>query len=149
MIFSNKTIWEEKMRKFVTAAVAALTLAVTAPASLLADGHGWKPEGPIKMIIAFRAGGGADTQARLIAEELENRHGWQVIPEQITGKGGANAAAALKEEPADGTAIAMIITETLGYNMVAAKNAPYSVADFTPITTTAGTQMGVVLQKLR
>ncbi len=132
------------MKKFLTAAVAALGMALAAPAAVEAAAHGWKPAGPIKLVIAFRAGGGADTQARLIAEELEARHGWKVIPEQITGKGGANAAAALKDMPNDGTAIAMIITETLGYNMVAAKKAPYAASDFTPITTTAGTQMGIV-----
>ncbi|MEC8204989.1 MAG: sulfatase-like hydrolase/transferase, partial [Pseudomonadota bacterium] len=42
----------------------------------------WKPSGPITMMIAFAAGGGADTQARMIAEELEKRHGWKIIPEQ-------------------------------------------------------------------
>lgn len=30
----------------------------------------WKPAGPITMLIGFAAGGGADTQARMIAEEL-------------------------------------------------------------------------------
>ena len=34
------------------------------------------------MMIAFKAGGGADTQARMIAEELEARHGWKIISEQ-------------------------------------------------------------------
>ena len=96
------------------------------------------------MMIAFKAGGGADTQARLIAEELEARHGWKIIPEQLTGKGGAVLAAALKDEPADGTVIGMLVTESLGYNMIAAKNAGYTQADFTPLTTTAGFQMGVV-----
>ncbi|MEM7270472.1 MAG: tripartite tricarboxylate transporter substrate-binding protein [Pseudomonadota bacterium] len=132
------------MRRFLTAAIAALGMAFSAPAAVQAAAHGWKPAGPIKFVIAFRAGGGADTQARLIAEELEARHGWKVIPEQITGKGGANAAAALKDMPNDGTAIAMIVTETLGYNMVSAKKQPYELSDFTGITTTAGFQMGVV-----
>ena len=102
----------------------------------------WTPPGPIKMIIAFAAGGGADTQARLIAEELEARNGWKIIPEQVTGKGGLNAVNALKGAPGDGTTIAMIVSETLGYNMAAAKAG--SPTDVTPITTTAGTQMGIV-----
>ena len=132
------------MRKLLTAAAAALGLAFTTPAAVEAAGHGWKPAGPIKMLIAFRAGGGADTQARLIAEELEARHGWKVIPEQVTGKGGANMAVALKDMPNDGTAIGMVVTETFAYNMIAAKRQAYTQADFTPLTTTAGFQMGVV-----
>ena len=45
------------MRKFLTAAVAALGMAFAAPAAVEAAAHGWKPAGPIKMLIAFRAGG--------------------------------------------------------------------------------------------
>ena len=129
------------MKKLFLAAATSLAALAAAAAPALAD---WSPEGPIKLLIGFRAGGGADTQARLMAEELEARHGWQIIPEQLTGKGGAVLAAALKDEPADGTSMGMVVTETFGYNMVAAPNAGYSQSDFTPITTTAGFQMGVV-----
>ncbi len=130
------------MRRIVLALAGAAAVAATvATGALAAD---WSPPGPIKLMIGFRAGGGADTQARLIAEELEARHGWKLIPEQVTGKGGAVLAAALKDEPNDGTAIGMIVTESLGYNMVSAKNPGYTQDDFTPITTTAGFQMGVV-----
>ena len=120
-------------------AAAALTGFCVSTATYAQD---WTPPGPIKMMIAFAAGGGADTQARLIAEELEQRHGWKVIPEQVTGKGGLNAVNALKEQPGDGTAIAMIVSETLGYNMASAKAG--QPTDVTPITTTAGTQIAVV-----
>lgn len=126
----------KKLLKSVAVIVAALTVSTTAFA------QDWTPPGPIKMIIAFGAGGGADTQARLIAEELEARHGWKVIPEQVTGKGGLNAVNALKNAPADGTTIGMIVTETLGYNLAAAKAG--QPTDVTAITTTAGTQMGIV-----
>lgn len=106
----------------------------------------WKPSGPITMLIAFAAGGGADTQARMIAEELEKRHGWQIIPEQATGGGGAKLAAKIKDMPNDGTVIGLAVTETFGYNMVANPKAGYTQADITPLTTTAGFQMGIVSQ---
>lgn len=125
-----------KMLRVLGAAFVATSVST---AAMAAD---WTPPGPIKMMIAFAAGGGADTQARLIAEELEARHGWKVIPEQVTGKGGLNTVNALKDAPADGTAIGIIVSETLGYNMAAAKAG--KPTDVTPITTTAGTQMGVV-----
>ena len=127
------------MKTIIKAATAAcLTLSI----STAAWASDWTPPGPIKMMIAFAAGGGADTQARLIAEELEARHGWKVIPEQVTGKGGLNTVKALQGEPGDGTAIGMIVTETLGYNMASAKAG--QPTDVTPITTTAGTQMAIV-----
>ncbi len=126
-----------RMLKSVAAAAAALAIGASAQA---AD---WTPPGPIKLMIAFAAGGGADTQARLIAEELEARMGWQFIPEQVTGKGGLNLAAAIKDMPNDGSVIGMVVTESLGYNMAAA-DAGMTPDQFTPIVTTAGFQMGVV-----
>ena len=128
------------MKHLIKSGIAALGVALMATGALASD---WTPPGPIKLMIAFRAGGGADTQARLIAEELENRMGWKFIPEQVTGKGGLNMANALKSQPNDGTAIGLAVTETFGYNMAAA-NAGMSPEDFTGLTTTAGFQMGVV-----
>ena len=128
------------MKRIFTAAIAAVGLVAT---SLSATAQDWSPPGPIKLMIAFAAGGGADTQARLIAEELENRMGWQFIPEQVTGKGGVNLLAAMKDEPNDGSVIGMVVAESLGYNLYTA-NAGMTPSDFTPITSTAGTQMGIV-----
>ena len=129
------------MKETLKSAALALAAAATAACVQAAE---WSPPGPIKFMIGFRAGGGADTQGRLIAEELEARHGWQLIPEQITGKGGLNLAAALKGSPNDGTVIGLAVTETLGYNMAVAPESGMSPADFSGITTTAGFQMGVV-----
>lgn len=128
----------KKFTKFAAAVACATALFSTAVAAE------WKPNGPIKMVIAFAAGGGADTHGRLVAAQVEEATGWKIIPEQITGKGGVNAAKALKDMPNDGTAIALVVTESLGYNAVAAKKAGISPADFTGLTTTAGFQMGIV-----
>ncbi|MEO0487095.1 MAG: tripartite tricarboxylate transporter substrate-binding protein [Pseudomonadota bacterium] len=128
------------MRKLLVSAAAVLGLAAS---TLSATAQDWTPPGPIKLMIAFAAGGGADTQARLIAEELEARTGWQFIPEQVTGKGGVNLLAAMKDAPNDGSVIGMVVAESLGYNLFVA-NTGMTPADFTPITSTAGTQMGIV-----
>lgn len=128
------------MKKLLTAAAAAFGLVAS---TFSATAQDWTPPGPIKLMIAFAAGGGADTQARLIAEELEARLGWQFIPEQVTGKGGVNLLAAMKDEPNDGSVIGMVVAESLGYNLYTA-NTGMAPSDFTAITTTAGAQMGVV-----
>ena len=104
----------------------------------------WKPKGPITMMIGFTAGGSVDTQARLMAEELEARKGWKVIPEAVVGKGGAVLAARLAKSPADGTAVGMIVSEAVGYNMLAEKAPGYNEKDFTYLTTTTGTEIGIV-----
>lgn len=130
------------MKRLLTACASALL----ASSLLYTPSHAsdWQPPGPIKMMIGFKAGGGADTQARLIAEAMQARLGWKVIPEQVTGKGGLNLAKRLKGAAKDGTAIGIVVTETLGYNMAAAKRAGLKPEDFTPLATTAGFQMGVI-----
>ncbi len=128
------------MKSIFTAGIAAIGLIAISTASLAAD---WTPPGPIKLMIAFKAGGGADTQARLIAEALEAKLGWKFIPEQVTGKGGVNLLNALKDAPNDGTAIGMVVTESVGYNLAAAK-VGITPSDFTGLSTTAGFQMGIV-----
>jgi len=128
------------IRAAAAAAVAAIAITVTVPAVA----QNWQPPGAVKLMIGFKAGGGADTQARLIATELEARHGWKIIPEQVTGKGGLALASALAKQPADGSAIGLVVSETLAYNLFAAKNAPVAVDDFTLLTSTARFQMGVV-----
>ncbi len=128
------------MRNIFKLTAAAVISAAMSTAAFAAD---WTPPGPIKLMIAFAAGGGADTQARLIAEELESRMGWEFIPEQVTGKGGVNLLNAMKDEPNDGSVIGMVVAESMGYNLYVA-DIGLTPADFTPITTTAGAQMGIV-----
>ena len=133
------------MTTFFRTLAAAALLSASMTAAPLADGHGgWEPNGPIKLIIAFRAGGGADTSGRLIAEGIQDATGWEIIPEQITGKGGVNALVALKDMPNDGSAIALVVTESLGYNAASAPGAGIEPSHFTGLTTTAGFQMGIV-----
>jgi len=125
--------------KGLTAWACALCIATPA----FADSHGWSPDGPITMMIAFAAGGGADSQARALAEDIEAATGWEIVPEQVTGNSGLNLVNQIKDAPGDGTAIGMIVTETLGYNMLVSESG-LTLADVTPLTTTARFQMGVV-----
>ncbi|MEM9230573.1 MAG: tripartite tricarboxylate transporter substrate-binding protein [Pseudomonadota bacterium] len=129
-----------KLAKFKVA-VAALAVTLSAVGAQAQD---WEPSGPIKMMIAFRAGGGADTMGRLLAEELSTRRGWEIIPENVTGKGGGTMAVALKGEPADGLAIGVTVSESTTYNVQAARNPGYALDDFDYISTISGSQMGVI-----
>ena len=133
------------MTTFFRTLAAGALLSMSMASASLADGHGgWEPNGPIKLIIAFRAGGGADTSGRLIAEGIQDAKGWEIIPEQITGKGGVNALVALRDMPNDGTVIALVVTESLGYNAASARDAGIEPSQFAGLTTTAGFQMGIV-----
>jgi tripartite-type tricarboxylate transporter receptor subunit TctC len=102
----------------------------------------WKPSGPIKFWIGFGAGGGTDTQARTLAEELEKLKGWRIIPENKAGGGGTVMAAQLKNAPADGQTVGLAINTT--FDFATLKNDNLSIDDFTYITMTAGSQTGIL-----
>lgn len=109
----------------------------------------WKPSGPIKLMIAFKAGGGVDTSARLLAEGITASRGWQIIPENVAGGGGATMAVALKAEPKDGLSWGMTAMDSLSYGPLATKNPGYALGDFSMITTITGTQTGLIAKKDR
>lgn len=129
------------MRRFVKSFALAAAVAV-APVAVLAQD--WTPPGPITLMIGFAAGGGADTQARLVASAIEDKTGWTILPEQVTGNSGLNLAKALSEAPADGTVIGMVVSETLSYNAVREGNPDLQYDKFTPLATTAAFQLGLV-----
>lgn len=104
----------------------------------------WIPSGPIKILIGFRAGGGADTMARLIAEDIQAEYGWTMLPQNVTGAGGAVMARELKDQVADGLTIGVGITDTFAYGRLATRDPGYELADFDFLATLAGTQMGIV-----
>lgn len=130
------------MKKILSAAAAAFLTVSAAYAD-------WAPTGPVKVLIGFKAGGGADTLARLISEDVQAEYGWSMIPENVAGAGGAVMARALKSSPADGLSIGVGITDTFAYGIAAAKEPGYALSDFDFLSTIAGTQMGVVARSDR
>ena len=60
------------------------------------------PVRPVKIIVNFGAGGSADTLARLVGQELQNRLGQSFIVENKTGAGGNIGADFVAHAPPDG-----------------------------------------------
>ncbi len=121
------------MKLLVSAALAIGLFAAPAAAE-------WKPNGPIKFWIGFGAGGGTDTQARALAEEIEALKGWRIIPENKAGGGGRVMAAQLKDAPTDGLTVGLAINSTFDFPT----NKNINIEDFTYLTMTAGSQMAVL-----
>lgn len=124
------------MKKLLATTAVALSM-IGAPA--MAE---WEPSGPINLWIGFGAGGGTDTQARTLVEELEALKGWRIIPDNKAGGGGTVMAAQLKNAPADGQTIGFAINTTFDFATLNSEN--LSLDDFTYITMTAGSQVGVL-----
>ena len=70
------------------------------------------PSQPVRFVIAFGAGGVADTTSRLVAEKLGEKLGQRVIIENNPGGGGIAAARAVLSAPADGHTLALLTNGT-------------------------------------
>ncbi|XAH21266.1 tripartite tricarboxylate transporter substrate binding protein [Xylophilus sp. GW821-FHT01B05] len=84
-------------RRLVLAAAGAALLPLAAMAQPAAF-----PSKPIRVIVPYAAGGGADANARLLAQPLSVLLGQPVIVENRPGASGVLAAQAVVQSPADG-----------------------------------------------
>ena len=79
-----------------------LRVALAALLAVAVGGAAPYPEKPIRLIVPYPAGGGADYWGRLVAAKLSERLGQPVIVDNIPGAGGDNGTAAAAIAPADG-----------------------------------------------
>lgn len=66
------------------------------------------PDKGMTLIVAYGAGGGTDTTARLLAADLENTIGYPVTVQNITGGGGWNGWGSIAAADTDGYTIGYI-----------------------------------------
>lgn len=81
--------------------------ALLVPLGARAQGSGWRPDRPIRLVAGFAAGGSADFAARLVAAEMARTLGQQVVVENRTGASGNLATQAVMGAPADGIMIGL------------------------------------------
>jgi tripartite-type tricarboxylate transporter receptor subunit TctC len=106
--------------------------------SLLLAGQAWPqgkfPDRPIRLVVAFTAGGNADIVARTVAQGMGERLGQPVV---IENKPGANAmigAEAVARAPADGYTLLQATAETHAINPHIFKKISYdALKDFTAV----------------
>ena len=91
-------------RRSIVCAAATLAIAAVAPTVLAQD----FPSRPVKLMIAFPAGGPTDITMRALAEGASKALGQPVIVENKPGAGGTLPAQALQTAPADGYTVAQI-----------------------------------------
>jgi tripartite-type tricarboxylate transporter receptor subunit TctC len=112
------------------AAVIGLSSLTALPAA-----HAEKfPAKPVRIIIPFSPGGGADLIARGIAQRLSAAWNETVVPQNIAGAGGNLAAAAAATSEPDGYTLFFATVPIIVSNPVLYKNLPFDVdRDFAPV----------------
>ena len=92
------------------------------------------PSKPIRIIVPFNAGSGADSAGRAYGEVIGRSLGQPVIVENRPGASGAVAALAVKAAPADGHTIFIGSNSPMAVNAVLSKSLPYDpFKDFRPL----------------
>jgi tripartite-type tricarboxylate transporter receptor subunit TctC len=131
-----------KKSLFVAAACAILWLAGIDGAAAE-----WSPGKPIRFVVPYAAGGGADLIARRLSEKVRGELGQPVVVENRPGAGTAVAAAAVARAPADGHTIMLATSTTLCVNPILMKDIQYKQEDFAPISVLQSLPFMVVAPK--
>ena len=115
---------------------ALLALAALAPLPTVAQSY---PNKPIKLVVPYAPGGGADSVARIVAKKVGENIGQPIV---IENKGGAGAILGTdqvaKAEP-DGYTLLLGQSGPISINPAVYKTLPYDpIRDFAPVTMTTG-----------
>lgn len=129
------------MRRILALVVAALALAVSAPAAA-ADAY---PSKPVRIVVPFGPGGVADVTIRVVAEKLTERLGQQVVVENKPGAGGIVAAQAVTQAKPDGYTLFLVSNGT-AVSASLFKALPFDpVKDFAPVSMLASFSLGIAV----
>ncbi|WP_207538690.1 Bug family tripartite tricarboxylate transporter substrate binding protein [Sabulicella rubraurantiaca] len=93
------------------------------------------PSRPLRLVVPFVPGGGADTTARFVAEPLGTELGQSVVVENRGGAGGTIGTVAVAQAPADGHTLLYGTPGPLITNPFLMQNLPYDAErDFAPVS---------------
>lgn len=107
---------------------------LAAPFATPAVAQTWQPSGPLKMVVAYPAGGPTDVIARIVAADIAGPLGQQVVVENVSGGAGSIGTRAVAKAKPDGLTITFGNNQTHGNNMFMLKEPGYdAVKDFAPL----------------
>ncbi len=131
------------IRRLVSA-LGALAFAFTCNPALAQD----FPTRPIKLIIAYAAGGTSDIIARLLAQAIEKNLGKPVVVENRPGGNGFIAAEAVMQSPADGHTLWIADNGHFAINPALLAKVPYDpLTSFVPVTQVTRQDFYIVVNK--
>ena len=115
-------------RRLFMAALAALPFVKPAGA------QEWTPSGPVRLVVAYPAGGPVDAIARIVAADMARTLGQQVVVDNVSGGAGAIGTRVVAKARPDGLTITFGTNQTHGNNMFMLKEPGYdAIRDFEPL----------------
>ncbi|MCK9918997.1 tripartite tricarboxylate transporter substrate binding protein [Microbacteriaceae bacterium K1510] len=131
-------------RRGVTFGGAAMLAALTSPVRAQTQ---W-PTRPIRMVVPLTAGGGVDLTGRVLAEQLSQTLGEQVVVDNRPGAGGTIAAAQVARSDADGYTLIYQSVSSAVVNALVYKKLNYDpINDFAAVSLWARFPLVVVVPK--
>jgi tripartite-type tricarboxylate transporter receptor subunit TctC len=103
------------------------------------------PSRPIKVIVPYAPGGGADSFARLSAPELEKILGAQLLVENMAGANSAIGAQAMAKAKPDGYTLLFTTDSTAVANPLLYKNLSYKAEELVSVGTLNEVALGIVV----
>ena len=92
------------------------------------------PDRPVRIVIPFPTGGGADAAARLVAGQFTKVFGQSFVVESRPGGNTTIAASAVARAPADGYTLLMTGGSTMSVLPLVTEKLPFdAAADFVPV----------------
>lgn len=93
---------------------------------------GWKPNGPVTMIVSYKAGNGTDVTARILAEHAAKYIGQTIVIENVDGGSGSLGWSQLAGSAPDGMTLGFMNLPNFNSSIVK-QLGTYTVDDFTAI----------------
>lgn len=133
-------------RKGATQCRVALALAAGAVAAVFGTAHAQSyPVKPIRLIIGYEPGGGADNVARLLAATVSDVLHQQIVVDNRSGANGVVAAELVAKSPRDGYTIHVVTSSHVTNPAVYPKLAYDTVRDFGAVSEMADTPLIMVV----
>ena len=130
------------MKRILDVTLMAALLVFASPHAVAAQTY---PERPLRFIIPFSPGGGADTSARIVTRKMVVSLGQQIVIDNRGGAGGNVAAKLAAEAPADGyTLLYSNVGSTISTTLY--RELPYNLLkDFAPVSLLMTTPFALVI----
>jgi len=130
MIYRN--LYQQHCARLLACLAMSLSALLTSPVAV-AQAKGW-PDKPVKLYVGFPPGGGSDAIARIIAINLSQMWGQQVIIDNRGGAAGTIAADLVAKSPADGYTLGLAHVNALSIIPALGQKMSYNAStDFTLI----------------